>query len=94
MKLHDHQDFKILRPDTKGRIHLGALTKGVSGYKMEVNTKTHAITLKPYAEIPLEEKWLFENTQALKSVKRGLQDSLDEKLIDRGSFKKYTKAKE
>lgn len=86
MKVHDHKDPKILRPDTKGRIHLGSLTKGVSGYKVEINEKTHVISLRPYVEIPLEEKWLFENKQALKRVKQGLQDSLDKKLIDRGSF--------
>ena len=89
MKIHDHRDAKILRPDTKGRIHLGALTKGVSGYKVTVNEETHAITLDPYAEVPLVEKWLFENPRALKSVKRGLQDSREEKLVDRGSFSEY-----
>ena len=61
MKIHGHQDIKILRPDAKGRIHLGSLTKGVSGYKVTVNEKTHTITLAPYAEIPLVEKWLYEN---------------------------------
>ena len=91
MNLHNHRDSKILRPDAKGRLHLGSLTKGVSGYKVEVNEKTHVITLRPYAEVPLEEKWLFENKQALKSVKQGLQDSMDKKLIDRGSFNKYLK---
>lgn len=44
-----------------------------------------------FCNVPLEEKWFFENSQALKSVKRGLQDSVDEKLIDRGSFRKHPK---
>ena len=90
MKIHnDHQHVKILRPDAKGRIHLGALAQGVSGYKITVNEETHAITLDPYAEVPLAEKWLFENPEALKSIKRGLQDSKEGKLVDRGSFSKY-----
>jgi len=94
MNVHDYKDPKILRPDVKGRIHLGTLTKGVSGYRVEINEKTHVITLKPYAEIPLEETWLFENKKALKSVKQGLQDSKTKKLVNRGSFNKYIKTEE
>ncbi len=29
----------------------------------------------PYGEIPLQEKWLFENEEALKRVKKGLLES-------------------
>ena len=89
MKIHGHQDIKILRPDAKGRIHLGSLTKGVSGYKVTVNEKTHTITLAPYAEIPLVEKWLYENPESLRRVRRGIQDSIEGKLVDRGSFRQY-----
>lgn len=89
MRTHSHGEIKILRPDSKGRIHLGALTKGVSGYKVTINEETLAITLDPYAEVPLAEKWLFENPKALHSVKRGLQDSKEKQVVDRGSFTKY-----
>lgn len=89
MRIHEPQSGKILRPDSKGRIHLGALTQGVSGYKVTVNKETHVITLDPYTEIPLVEKWLFENPKALESVKRGLKDSAAKKLVDRGSFAIY-----
>lgn len=81
-----NHETKILRPDSKGRVHLGALAQGVSGYKMNVNKQTHAITLSPYVEIPLTENWLFENPKALESVKRGLRDSAEGKLVDRSSF--------
>ena len=39
---------KILRPDSKGRICLGSLAKGISGYKAVINENTKEITLKPY----------------------------------------------
>lgn len=89
MKIHGPQDIKILRPDGKGRIHLGALTKGVSGYKVTVNAETHVITLDPYAEVPLAEKWLYENPEALQKVRRGIQDSIEGKVVYMGSFSKY-----
>lgn len=91
MRTHGHQDIKILRPDSKGRVHLGALTKGISGYKVMVDEKTHRITLDPYTEIPLAEKWLFENPKALETVRQGLKESAENKLVDRGSFIKYAK---
>lgn len=89
MKAHNRRDDKILRPDAKGRISLGAIAKGVSGYKVTVNPKTHAVTLDPYTEIPLAERWLFENPEALRRVRQGIQDSKEGKLVDRGSFLQY-----
>lgn len=80
---------KILRPDSKGRICLGSLAKGISGYKVVLNENTKEITLKPYAELALPEQWLFENTQALNQVRRGLQQSADKKTVYKGSFAKY-----
>ena len=81
---------KILRPDTKGRICLGNLAKGISGYKAIMNEATREIILKPYAEIQLREKWLFENEEALSSIKKGLEQSSRKETIYKGSFKKYT----
>lgn len=78
--------IKILRPDTKGRICLGKLASGVSSYKAVVNEVTKEITLKPYTEIPLPEKWLYENEEAIASVQRGLHDLVKNKLVYRGSF--------
>ena len=80
---------RILRPDSKGRICLGAYTKGVSGYKVVLNASTKEITLKPYTEISLPEQWLFKNKEALNQVKRGLQQSASKKLIYKGTFAKY-----
>jgi len=80
---------KILRPDSKGRICLGSLAKGVSGYKAVINDATKEIVLKPYSELPYSEKWLFENQQVLDSVKLGLKQSSDKKTIYKGSFAKF-----
>ena len=81
---------KILRPDTKGRICLGTLTKGISGYKAIINEATKEIILKPYTELPFSENWLFENEEALVRVKKGLQQSSDKRTVYKGSFSKYT----
>jgi len=82
---------KLLRPDAKGRLCLGNLAKGVSGFKVTIDENTQNIILCPYAEIPLKEKWLFDNKEAIRSVKEGLSQSKKKQLIDRGSFKNHIK---
>ena len=44
------------------------------------------IILIPMTEIPASELWLYTNTEALASVRRGLAST---KTSDRGSFAKY-----
>jgi hypothetical protein len=78
---------KVLRPDSKGRVALGELAKGVSSFHVSVDGDR--IILEPYAEIPAREKWLFENKAALASVQRGLAQSAAGKTKSRGSFKKH-----
>lgn len=85
---------KILRPDSKGRICLGSLAKGISGYKAILNESTKEIILKPYTELPLPEQWLFKNKETLNQVKRGLQQSASNETIYKGSFSKYTEDNE
>ena len=82
---------KILRPDAKGRICLGSLSKGISGYKAVVDETTMEITLKPYTEVPFSEKWLFKNKEALESVKRGLKESSQNQVSYRGSFAEHAR---
>ena len=79
---------KVLRPDSKGRICLGRLAKGVSSFHVTVDEE-HRIVLVPYSEIPSREKWLFENTDALASVKRGLDASKTGHISSRGSFDRF-----
>ncbi len=79
---------KMLRPDSKGRITLGHLADGVSGFTL-TQTKDHKLILEPYSEIPLREKWLFDNKSALKKVQQGLEDAANGDLVDRGSFAEF-----
>ena len=79
---------RIIRPDSKGRITLGSLAKGVSGYTV-TETKDHMLILNPLVEIPACETWLFKNKQAIKSVEKGLEDAENGRVSARGSFSKY-----
>ena len=87
------QEIKVLRPDAKGRITLGSLATGVSGFAVSYD-KHHRIILEPYIEIPAREKWLFKNEKALKQVKQGLSDSAQGKLKDKGSFARFIEDEE
>jgi len=80
---------KILRPDSKGRITLGNLAKGVSGFKYEINDDG-CIVLKPQIEISANEAWLYKNKEALDKVRKGLEDSATGRVKSRGSFAQYT----
>jgi len=77
-----------IKPDVKGRVYLGKLTEGVSRFAVTVD-KHHRIILDPLVEIPVREKWLFENKEALTSLKQGLKEAKQGKLNDLGSFAKY-----
>lgn len=70
---------KTLRPDAKGRITLGSLAKGATGFSVSID-KQQRIVLEPLVEIPAREKWLFENKAALNQVKKGIQDAADGKI--------------
>lgn len=63
----------IIRPDSKGRISLGSISENVSSYEVTVEG-SGIITLKPYTEIPLSDKWIFEDKDVLEKFKIHLQD--------------------
>ena len=77
-----------IRPDSKGRITLGKLARGVSSFQATLDAEGRII-LEPYAEIPAREKWLFENQSALTAVREGLEQSKLGKVHTRGSFAKF-----
>jgi hypothetical protein len=79
-----------LRPDAKGRITLGKLAEGVSSYRAR-RKADGTIVLEPFVEIPADEQWLWDNKEALASVRRGLADSKAGRTVSLGSFKKYLK---
>ncbi len=79
---------KMVRPDSKGRITLGHLADGISGY-MVTETKDRQIILKPYVEVVAHEKWLLDNKLALKQISQGLKDAAAGRLSEKGSFAKF-----
>jgi len=74
-----------LRPDSKGRITLGKLAIGISGFSVEVDMKNRII-LEPLVEIPASERWIYADTEALKSVTKGIAQAQKGKLKKRGPF--------
>lgn len=78
---------KKLRPDSKGRVTLGSLAKGVTGFEVTIDDQNRII-LDPLVEVPAREKWLFDNEVALNQVKKGLQDAAAGKVNTR-DFSKY-----
>jgi hypothetical protein len=79
---------KIVRPDAKGRIFLGKMAEGVSSYRAYMD-EDHRVILEPFAEIPLRERWLFENKEAYESVQRGMADAKAGRVAYLGDFSKY-----
>jgi len=79
---------EILRPDNRGRITLGKLAEGISGYKLSKD-KQGKITLEPLAEIPAYEIWLYKNKGALKGVLEGIDQAKAGKGKYLGSFAQY-----
>jgi len=77
-----------LKPDSKGRITLGKLAAGVSSFDVD-HDEMGRIILDPLVEIPLREKWLYENKKALKSVLKGIEDSGKGKTKRRKSYADY-----
>lgn len=77
-----------VRPDSKGRIALGKITRGVSSYRVQAD-RDGRLLLEPFAEIPARERWLYKNPEALRSVMRGLADAAHGRTRSLGSFAKY-----
>lgn len=80
--------MRMLRPDSKGRVNLGALSKGISGFSVH-QERNGKIILEPFVEIPMNEKWLFENETVLNHVKKGLQQAKQAFRIEKGSFRQF-----
>jgi hypothetical protein len=79
---------QTVRPDSKGRVALGAYAKGVSSFRIH-EEKDGRLILEPYKEIPAREAWLFENKTALAKVRKGLKDAKEGKVTRGGDFTKF-----
>ena len=76
-----------LKPDSKGRITLGKIAKGVSSFHLIIENER--IILEPYIEVPYKEGWLHSNKNALASLRRGIEDSAQGRVSFKEDFSKY-----
>jgi hypothetical protein len=87
-------DFQLVtefaQPDAKKRLSLGAALSDATAYNIYRNPLGQLI-LDPVRTIPVSEAWLYENPQALASVKQGLRESAEGKRVYRGSFARHAK---
>lgn len=77
-----------IRPDAKGRVALGKLARGVSSFHATTDARGRII-LEPHTEIPVSEKWLFDNKPALAAVKKGLDQAAAGRVRPRGGFARF-----
>jgi len=87
-------DFELItefaQPDAKKRLSLGEALAGATAYNIYRNPLGQLI-LDPVKAVPASEMWLYENAQALASVKQGLRESAEGKTISRGSFARHAR---
>jgi hypothetical protein len=89
-----NSDFQLVsefaQPDAKKRLSLGEALIGATAYNVYRNALGQ-IVLDPVRAVPASEMWLYENPQALASVKQGLRESAEGKTVYRGSFARHAK---
>ena len=87
-------DFQLVsefaQPDGKKRLSLGAALGSSTAFNVYRNSLGQVI-LDPVKAIPASEAWLYENPEALASVKQGLRESAEGKTVYRGSFAKHAR---
>lgn len=85
------QDFRVVKEvtqsDSRGRLTLGQVVKGKS-YRVMINDEGQ-ILLDPVVSIPKKELWLWQNSDVLASVKRGIEQASNEQGRDLGNFSQY-----
>jgi hypothetical protein len=89
-----NSDFELIsefaQPDAKKRLSLGEAAGGAKAFNIYRNSLGQLI-LDPVKAIPASEMWLYENDQALASVKQGLRESAEGKTTYRGSFASHAR---
>ncbi len=89
-----NSDFQLIsefaQPDAKKRLSLGEAVAGATAFNIYRNSLGQLI-LDPVKAVPASEMWLYENAEALASVKQGLRESAEGKSVERGSFAKHAR---
>ena len=65
--------------DSRNRLTIGEFSQGFNRVRLYKN-KMGEILLKPVAEIPASELWLFQNKEAFENVQKGLKDISEGKI--------------
>jgi hypothetical protein len=74
IKINDEfQEIDTRTINDRNRLTIGELAQGFNRVRLYKN-KMGEILLKPIAEIPASELWLFQNKEAFESVQKGLKD--------------------
>jgi len=80
LKISDEfQEIDTRTIDDRNRITLGELVKGSKRVRLYRNRRGEVL-LQPVVEIPVSELWLFENKEAMESIKKGLKDAGEGKI--------------
>ena len=89
-----NSDFQLVsefaQPDAKKRLSLGEALSGATAFNIYRNPLGQVV-LDPVKTVPAYEAWLYENPEALASVKQGLRESAEGKSVYRGSFAAHAK---
>ena len=72
----------LISLDSRKRVPLGRLLKRVSTNLFNAELINGRIVLEPMKVIPEREAWLYKNPKALASVKRGLKDAAEGRVVD------------
>jgi hypothetical protein len=78
---------EIVEPDSRGRFSIGAIAKSKT-YRVQMNDAGQ-ILLDPVVAVPERELWLWQNSEAISSVQRGIEQAGAGEVHDLGSFAQY-----
>jgi hypothetical protein len=79
-----------VRADAKGRVSLAKFLRNNEPVDLDISvTEEGRIILTPLATIPAHELWLYQNPEALKSLREGLKQAGAGDLHSMGSFAKH-----
>lgn len=85
------QEFRVVKDfvqaDGRGHISLGIAVSRKS-YRLLIN-EAGQLLLDPVAPVPKRELWLWNNPEAISSVRQGMQQAAQGEAHDLGSFAQY-----
>lgn len=80
VRAKDFSQVAEVRSDNKRRVMLKRVKKSFSMYRIYENSMGQ-IFLDPIVTIPASEAWLFSDKAALASVRKGIQESIEGKVV-------------